>query len=98
MKYLKYGIRLVGGFLKYTLTKKPRHANYDVTWRCNLNCEHCYWKKYSGNKKELMDEEWGEVFKKHRREGLRYAMFTGGEPSLRQNIISIANGIFSFVE
>ncbi len=94
---LKYGISLVADFLKYCITGKPQYANYDVTWKCNLNCEHCYWKKYSYGKKELTDKEWEHVFKKNKKRGMKYAMLSGGEPSLRQNVISVANRIFDGV-
>lgn len=97
MSNLKYGVSLVRDFLKFVITKKPQFANYDLTWKCNLNCEHCYWKKYSFGKKELTDGQWERIFKKHKKEGMKYAMLTGGEPSLRQNVISIANRIFDGV-
>lgn len=94
---LKHGIGLLRGFLDFVLKKKPQFVNYDVTWSCNLNCEHCYWKKYSYGKKELTNEEWEDTLKKHRKEGMKYAMLTGGEPTLRENIIAMADKIFDAV-
>ncbi len=97
MGNLKYGVSLVRDFAKFVVTNKPQFANYDVTWKCNLNCEHCYWKKYSYGKKELSDEEWERAFIEHKKNGMKYAMLTGGEPSLRQNVIEMADKIFDGV-
>lgn len=97
MKNLRYAVNFIRYFLRYSLTKKPQQANYDITWQCNLNCEHCYWKKYSYGKKELTDEEWEKAFKEHRKKGLICAALTGGEPSLRQNILSTANNVFDSI-
>lgn len=91
------GISFACDFLRFVLTKKPQRANFDITWKCNLNCEHCYWKKYSHGKKELTDEEWEDIFRRHRKEGIKYVTLTGGEPSLRKNIIETAAKIFDGV-
>ncbi len=97
MGNLKYGVSLVRDFVKFVVTNKPQFANYDVTWKCNLNCEHCYRKKYSYGKKEPSDEDWGTTFREHKKNGMKYAMLTGGEPSLRRNVIEMADKIFDGV-
>lgn len=71
----------------------PRAVNYDITSRCNLKCEHCYWRK-NPQKKELSDKDWERVFKEHVKKGATTAYLTGGEPTLRLNVVKLANKIF----
>ena len=84
-------------FLKAMKEKKefPRVVNYDITSQCNLNCEHCYWRKTPNPKEELSDEEWEKLFQTHKKRGATAAYLTGGEPALRMNVIVIANRIFN---
>jgi MoaA/NifB/PqqE/SkfB family radical SAM enzyme len=72
----------------------PLIVNYDITSRCNLNCEHCYWRKTNNSWEELSDEEWETVFWEHKKRGAIAAYLTGGEPVLRLNVIMTANRIF----
>ena len=72
----------------------PRVVNYDITSRCNLECEHCYWKKTYDSAKELSDETWIKTFKEHRARGANTAYLTGGEPTLRPRLIEAADKIF----
>jgi MoaA/NifB/PqqE/SkfB family radical SAM enzyme len=86
-------------FLKFTKRIKEKKAfphiiNYDITSRCNLNCEHCYWKKAHNTNEELSDEEWEKAFLTHKKRGATAAYLTGGEPALRLNVIKIANRVF----
>jgi len=73
----------------------PRVANYEITSRCNLNCEHCYWRKSINSGDELSDDQWREVFIEHKSRGVTFAFLTGGEPALRLNVIDIADRIFN---
>jgi Fe-coproporphyrin III synthase len=83
-------------FLKGIKGKKdfPRVVNYDVTSQCNLNCEHCYWRKTRNSGEEVSDEQWAKLFQAHKERGATAAYLTGGEPALRMNVIAIANRIF----
>jgi MoaA/NifB/PqqE/SkfB family radical SAM enzyme len=72
----------------------PRVANYEIASTCNLNCSHCYWRKGSNAKEELSDEQWREVFTEHNSRGVAFAFLTGGEPTLRLNVIEMADRIF----
>jgi len=83
-------------FLKNSLKKKdfPDVINYEITSRCNLNCEHCYWRKTIKSKKELSCDEWKHVFLEHKSRGANSAYLTGGEPALRLDIIKLADDIF----
>jgi len=75
----------------------PSVVNFDITSRCNLDCEHCYWKKTSDSKKELSDKEWKEIFLKYKNKGTSSTFLTGGEPALRLNVIRMADKIFNSV-
>lgn len=75
----------------------PSRANYEITQRCNLKCEHCYLNKNSYVKKELSDKEWEKVFLEHRKKGISSVHLTGGEPALRLDVIRSANKIFKAV-
>ena len=76
-------------------TVLPRVANYEITSKCNLKCAHCYWWKADNSKKELTSEEWTEVFLDHKSKGVSMAFLTGGEPTLRPDVIDSADSIFT---
>lgn len=83
-------------FIKRIKEKKdfPHIVNYDITSQCNLNCEHCYWRKTHNSREELSDEEWERIFLGHKKSGATAAYLTGGEPALRLKVIILANRIF----
>jgi len=84
-------------FLKVIKEKKifPHVVNYDITSQCNLNCEHCYWRKTGSSREEVSDEAWAKLFQEHKKRGATAAYLTGGEPALRMNVIIMANRIFN---
>lgn len=101
-KGFKYGIQLFEQVVK----KIPLAVNYDLTWNCNLRCNHCYFFSSAAElehgalnrRKELMDEEWIRIFEYHRNIGVKSAALTGGEPTLRMNLIQKALEIFPKVQ
>ncbi len=98
------GIYLGLSLLKRRAKKIPMAVNYDLTWNCNLSCKHCYFnsssKELSGysNRTELSDEQWKKVFEYHRDMGITSAALTGGEPTLRINLLHEAVKIFPSVQ
>jgi MoaA/NifB/PqqE/SkfB family radical SAM enzyme len=86
--------------------KIPLGVNYDITWQCNLKCNHCYFNSSveelsndaARNKIELTDEQWLKIFKYHSELGIRSASLTGGEPTLRMGLLHKAVEIFSSVQ
>ncbi|MFX0148496.1 MAG: radical SAM protein [Candidatus Hodarchaeota archaeon] len=88
--------------LQSRIKKVPLYVNYDLTWKCNLKCKHCYFFSSSveleSKRKELSKEEWIKVFKSHRDLGTKVAVLTGGEPTLRIDIIKEAIKIFPSVQ
>ena len=68
----------------------------DITNRCNLRCNHCYWWRQKKNP-DLDDKRMVEFMKKLRRKGLKIVYLLGGEPLLRPGICAEAGRIFDFV-
>lgn len=95
MAKLKRFIKFVKGCVK----KKdcPGILNLDITSRCNLNCEHCYWKKTGNLKKEISLKELEKIFNEFHEKGVDAIFLTGGEPLLRIDVIRMANKIFNSV-
>jgi molybdenum cofactor biosynthesis enzyme MoaA len=83
-------------YLNFKIYGKPVSVDYDLTYQCNLTCEHCYfYKNYSKDETErLTESDWEAIFLKHKAEGVREVYMTGGEPLLRPNLIDVANRIF----
>ena len=100
------GVSLGFYLLKTKIKKIPFAVNYDLTWNCNLRCNHCYFyssAKELGNnstkqRKELSDEQWIRVFNYHKNLGIHSAALTGGEPTLRMNLLREAVKIFPTVQ
>ncbi|MFC6669099.1 radical SAM protein [Marinobacterium aestuariivivens] len=61
-----------------------RPVSLDLTSRCNLYCEGCYY--YEGDTPVLADEvdidKWSALFRRKAEEGTRFAYFGGAEPAL----------------
>ncbi|MFX1374180.1 MAG: radical SAM protein [Promethearchaeota archaeon] len=89
-------------FLQSIVRKVPFYVNFDLTWQCNLKCKHCYFfsstTELEKKRKELSNEEWIRVFKYHRKLGTKIAILTGGEPTLRMDVIKEAVKIFPSVQ
>jgi len=87
----------------FRMNKIPPAINYDITYRCQLNCEHCYFAKSwvkdrKDDELELSDEQWQKVFKKHYSMGITNASLTGGEPTLRMPVIEAAYSTFNSIQ
>ncbi|MFX0147342.1 MAG: radical SAM protein, partial [Candidatus Hodarchaeota archaeon] len=105
-KNIKKGIHGGFYFLKHKTKNIPLGVNYDLTWQCNLRCNHCYFIASSNelstdsarNRLELTDEQWLKIFKYHSNMGILSASLTGGEPTLRMDLIHEAVKMFSTVQ
>ncbi len=75
-------------------------AEFDITDKCNLNCEHCYHFNFKNqlNFSDLPIERWKSEFLKLKAQGIRRVLLIGGEPALRQDIISEASKHFEFID
>ena len=78
---------------KWLFTKQATSVAIDITHRCNLRCQHCYW-WLQDHPVELNDREMIGFMKALRSRGLRAAILYGGEPTLRPQVCQAATQIF----
>ena len=61
-----------------------RESTYDMTRRCNIRCEGCYY--FEGDKQhaaEILDPAaWRALMRAERERGITYVVLAGAEPSL----------------
>lgn len=62
----------------------PYRMDLALTYRCNLNCGHCY--NQGADRPELSTASWKEVLDRIWGIGVPHAIFTGGEASLREDL------------
>ena len=70
----------------------PKIAAIELTYRCNHQCIFCScpWESNAlAREQELDFEEWASVFREIRRRGTRTVSFSGGEPTLRPDLLRI---------
>lgn len=59
-------------------------------WNCNQKCVHCYAAgQKQGNTKEFTTSEWKKVIDKCRKIGVPQLTFTGGEPTIREDLVEL---------
>ncbi len=72
---------------------KPAHAALHVTRRCNSRCIMCSdWKRRDGDR-ELTITEIEEIFKNPLFSSLEAIALTGGEPTIKENLVEIAQTV-----
>jgi MoaA/NifB/PqqE/SkfB family radical SAM enzyme len=61
-----------------------RESTYDMTSRCNLRCDGCYY--YEGDKQNTVDErdpaKWQALFESEKARGITFVVLAGAEPGL----------------
>ena len=56
-------------------------------WNCSLKCRHCYAAgQAAAGTEELSAQEWFEIIDRCRRAGICQLTFTGGEPTMREDL------------
>jgi len=81
-----------GQFYRNLDTKKrhyPLRCQSELTYRCNLNCIHCYCNGLEDKKKELNTAQWKRILNEIRQAGCLYLLFTGGEPLIREDFLEL---------
>lgn len=59
-------------------------------WHCNQKCIHCYAAgQPKAEEKELSTQEWKNILDKCRQVGIPQVTFTGGEPTMREDLIEL---------
>lgn len=67
-------------------------------WQCNQKCLHCYAAgQEQAEVKELSTEEWKKVIDKCRNIGIPQLTFTGGEPTMRNDLVELIEHASWFV-
>ena len=70
----------------------------DGAWHCNQKCLHCYAAKQPlGAVPELDTDQWLAVIQKCRAAGIPQLTFTGGEPTLRHDLVNLVRAAQWFV-
>ncbi len=68
-----------------TRPSAPYRMDLAVTYRCNNDCSHCY-NARSRAFPELSTQQWRQVLDQLWAIGIPHVVFTGGEPTLRQDL------------
>ena len=64
--------------------------NKDGKWHCNQKCVHCYAAgQILSDEEECTTEEWKRILEKCRAAGIPQVTFTGGEPTMREDLIEL---------
>ena len=70
----------------------------DGNWHCNQKCLHCYAAGQAmSEEEELTTDKWKEIIDKCRKECIPQVTFTGGEPTMRDDLIELINHARWFV-
>ncbi len=83
-------------YVRDTLERKPIRGFegiiliWNLTNACNLYCKHCYSSANQDRTDELSEEEVYELIPKLKDVGVRFAILSGGEPLLREDLFRIA--------
>ena len=66
---------------------RPMVAHLDITWRCDLDCVHCYLDQKNGP--ELTTAEWHAVIDQVADAGVLTVVWSGGEVTLRPDFLEL---------
>src|SRR4030042_1409571 len=75
--------------------KSPIVAHLGITSACNMRCQYCSVRKPYKRIRELSTEEWKKIIRKLARLGVFQIGFTGGEPTLRKDLVELASFVTS---
>lgn len=79
-------------FKEYIFNQKdhfPFSGMLELTYRCGLNCVHCYCKGSEDKKNELTARQWKKILDTIYAEGCLWITFTGGDPLFRNDFEDI---------
>lgn len=80
------------GYIRKLLDRKehfPWSGHFELTYRCNLNCIHCYCKGSEDKSRELDTKEIKNIIDIIYKEGCLFLTFSGGEPLVREDFLEI---------
>jgi radical SAM protein with 4Fe4S-binding SPASM domain len=70
-----------------TPVSAPYRMDLALTYRCNINCSHCYNQRRESA--ELNTGDWKKIIKTLWDNGIPHVDFTGGEPTLREDLLEL---------
>jgi radical SAM protein with 4Fe4S-binding SPASM domain len=70
-----------------TPVSAPYRMDLALTYRCNINCSHCYNQRRESA--ELNTGDWKKIIKTLWDKGIPHVDFTGGEPTLREDLLEL---------
>lgn len=84
---------------KRLVTGRKHTCEIDVTNQCNQKCRHCY---FYGSGEKYQDKKfsikiWQDRFKQLYNKGIRKILLVGGEPTLRMDVLELADKIFPVI-
>jgi radical SAM protein with 4Fe4S-binding SPASM domain len=82
--------------IKSTKWVAPARMDLALTYRCQLNCGKCY-TGGSQEMEELSTEDWIKIYEILWRVGVPQVVFTGGEPTLRDDLVQLVKEADEFV-
>src|SRR4029453_4206674 len=96
---MSFNLRQVAQAVSVFTFGLPKYAvgSIDVTNRCNLRCEHCYFfAEDPAHEKELSVEKWIEKLEAMKAAGhpMMLCTWVGGEPMVRKQLIDAGRGYF----
>lgn len=102
-KYKKVGDMTIKDYAKYM--SGPHRMDLMISamekdghWNCNQKCLNCYAAgEAKSGEKELTTEEWLEVINRLRKARIPQLTFTGGEPTLRSDLVELVKASSWFV-
>lgn len=75
----------------------PISGTFELTSRCNFSCPMCYVHSCKENEKAKKDElsakSWISLAQEAKKEGMMFALLTGGEPFVREDFFEIYNAM-----
>lgn len=75
----------------------PIAGNFELTARCNFNCPMCYVhmteEQVAASGRELTAQQWLEIARSARDQGMIFVLLTGGEPFMRKDFFEIYRGM-----
>jgi hypothetical protein len=91
-------LKNLGALTRMMVFGMPANAvgSIDVTKRCNLRCEHCYFFAEEHKERELTVDEWIEKFEAMKAAGdpMLLCTWVGGEPMVRKALIDVGRKYF----
>jgi len=82
--------------LQYGEWIAPARMDLAVTYRCNLKCPKCYVGERQVDR-EMSTSEWVKTFEVLWKVGIPQVVFTGGEPTLRDDLVELVSEADEFV-